>query len=210
MKKLKILVDVDSIAADTLPYWLDRIGKDTGVYAQVSDITLWAMDKCPPLDKVDPRTIFGLLQEPGFIRNVPPMAGAAGVLKQLMDDGHTVMFCTARHGPISMPDTLAWMREHFPFMSSEKQIAFIYDKEWLEADIIIDDKPTTLETYLAKHKNALGLTIEYPYNAYLKDAYLKGAERIRVVPRHDTSWADLYRVIRAEAGGSEDRSVFGS
>lgn len=197
MRKLKILVDMDSIACDTLPYWLDRIAQNTGVRAKVDDIKLWAMDKCPPLDKVDPRLIFGVLQEPGFIHGIPPMPGVAKVLKQLMDDGHQVMLCTARHGPVSMPETITWMRQHLPFMSPEKQTAFIYDKEWVEADVIIDDKAETLVKYLNKHQKAIALTITYPYNADLAH------DRLGRVDYGPDAWDRLGFVVNVAANVEE-------
>ncbi len=168
MKKLRILVDIDSVAADTLPYWLDRIATDTGVRAQISDITLWDMAKCPPLTTLAPKQIFGVLQAEGFIRNVPPMPGVATALKRLMDQGHEIYLVTARHGPVSMPATIEWMKEHLPFMNPEKQLIFAYDKNLLQADIIIDDKAETLEKYLAAHPRSLAYKVNYPYNETLK------------------------------------------
>jgi 5'(3')-deoxyribonucleotidase len=199
MKKLRILVDIDSIVADTLPYWLDRIGKDTGVYAKVEDITLWDMAKCPPLTQVDPRSIFGVLQDPGFIENIPPISGAANVLELLKNDGHEIYLVTARHGPVSMPETLNWIRKHLPFLSAEKQVVFLYDKNLIPADIIIDDKAETVEKYVASHPKAWGMAIEYPYNAHLK-----GRERITVVSR-EMAWPNLFRTIRTLASGGLDR-----
>lgn len=187
---MKILVDMDSIACDTLPYWLDRIAQDSGVHAKVDDIKLWALDKCPPLDVVDPRLIFGVLQEPGFIHGVPPMPGVAAALKQLMDDGHEVLLATARHGPVSMPETITWVRQHLPFMSPEKQTAFIYEKQWLEADVIIDDKAETLEKYLKARPTSHALTITYPYNADLKHPHLL---RVDYGPK---AWEELVATIQ--------------
>ena len=70
MKKLRILIDVDGIVANTLPYWLSKIARATetktpegrlpGVIAQVEDIKEWDLSKCPPLDKVDPKLMFGI------------------------------------------------------------------------------------------------------------------------------------------------------
>lgn len=199
MRKLKILVDMDSIACDTLPYWLDRIAQDTGVRAKVDDIKLWALDKCPPLDRVDPRLIFGVLQEPGFIQGIPPMSGVAKALKSLMDDGHQVMIATARHGPVSMPESLSWMRQHLPFMSPEKQTAFLYDKEWLEADVIIDDKAEMLEKYLNKHPKAIAMTITYPYNADLTHT------RLGRVDYGPDAWETIAGAIRLAAHAWEDK-----
>jgi len=189
MKKLRILIDIDSVVADTLPYWLDRIGKDTGVYAKIEDITLWEMSKCPPLNQLTPKQIFGVLQDPGFIENVPPMPGVAEALKKLMDQGHEIYLLTARHGPVSMPETLTWVKKNLPFLNPEKQIIFCYDKNLIQGDIIIDDKAETLEKYLASHPRSLAFKIIYPYNASLMH------DRLGAVSYDATSWERLAKML---------------
>lgn len=67
---MKILIDMDGIVCNTLPFWLKKIAEKTydrtdpskQIVAQVEDIKLWDMMKCPPLDKADPKLVFGILQ----------------------------------------------------------------------------------------------------------------------------------------------------
>lgn len=198
MKKLRILVDMDSIVCDSLPYWLQKIANKTGVVAQVEDIKLWAMEKCPPLDKVDPKDIFGLLNEPGFIIGIPPMWGALDGLKRLIADGHEIYLVTARHGPVNMAETLGWVKKHLPFINVEKQLVFCYNKSLIPADIIIDDKAETLAEYKLVHQKTepLLMAIKYPYNAHMNK---EGVVLFDGHPDLTNTWGAMYGYIRSYA-----------
>lgn len=196
MKKLRILVDLDGIVANTLPYWLKRIAHKTKVVAQIEDIRQWDLHKCPPLDTVDPKIIFGLLNEDGFMENIPIFFGAAEGLQQLIADGHEIYLVTARTGLTSMPETLRWVKKNLPFINVEKQLIFCYNKELIEADVIIDDKPDTLIRYMSTHSHALALGIRYPYNEPMpeKIAQLFGpADYLN----HTLTWGQIVGYIKA-------------
>jgi len=187
-RPLRILVDLDGIVCDTMPYWLDHIYDTVGVRAYLHDITQWALDKCPPLDKLNPKLIFSRLQDPGFMLKVPAMVGARLVLENLQNDGHEVYLVTARHGPQSMPETLTWVQQNLPTFQ-ERHLIFCYDKHLIRADVIIDDKAETLFNYKAIHQNALCLGIKYAYNDHLSEdvAFL--------VEYGDKAWISLYQYI---------------
>jgi 5'(3')-deoxyribonucleotidase len=191
MKKFTILVDLDSIAVDTLGPWLQRIAEKFGVVARVSDVTDWTMNRCPPLDKLSMEQIIGVLDEPDFTLSLAPMSGAVENLKRLHDAGHTLYFITARWGSNCMPETLAWMRRHLPWVNAEKRLGFLSDKWMIPADILIDDRAETLTKYHAAHPKAHLLTIDYPYNqkapadvyrvSYGNDAWLQMCQIIEVL-----------------------------
>ena len=172
---MKILIDMDGIVCNTLPVWLKRIAEKSKfqIVAQVEDIKVWDMLKCPPLDKADPKLVFDILQERDFIRDLPPIFGAVEGVKSLIDAGHEVYLVTARHGPVSMPDTLDWVRKHMPFINAEKQTIFCYEKHLIPADILIDDKAETLVKYDETHPEAALLSIRYPYNEHLDPGRFK-------------------------------------
>jgi len=213
---VKILVDIDGIVADTLPYWLDRIHEEAAkwfprdVYglrpAQVGDIDQWGLENCGSLKvihKLAPQIIFGLLNKPGFMAGIPIMPGAAQTLKQLMDDSHEVLLVTARHGPVNMAETLEWVKLHLPFINAEKQLIFCYRKELIPADVLIDDKPETLNRYALAHPSALLMTINYAYNAQALNVNTVPVKTVRFQghPNLNNTWGAIYGYIR----GYEDR-----
>lgn len=188
MKKLTILVDIDGVVADTLPMWLAYIYQKTGVLATMDDITEWNLARCGPLTQVDPATIYDILNEPDFTTNIQPFPGASEKLEKLHDAGHNIYFVTARHGAVCMPETLTWLRRHFPWVDTKKQLSFIYDKHLMKGDVFIDDSTGNLALYREHHPTADLITIDYSYNQQDIDGIYR-------VPYADETWDLIYTHI---------------
>jgi len=194
MKKLRILIDLDGIVCDTYPYWLDHIFFHTGIRAGVEDLTQWDISKCPPLTNVPAEVINSRLQDPGFYLGIKPILGAQEYIKRLHDEGHEIYFVTARHGDTSMPETIQWMAIHFPWIITDKQVNFVYDKHIIRGDVLIDDKAQTLIRYGEEYPFATLMAIEYPYNRHTAE------EGVLLVPRDRLAWERLYKHITELAG----------
>lgn len=170
MKKLRILIDLDNITADTLPYWLEYLAHKAHmpVAAKVEDITLWDMSKCPPLDTIDPKLVLGVLQDNYFTLNIPLMPGAKQAIQELMLAGHEVYLVTARSGHTHVTETFEWVAKQLPFINIREQLIFCSNKTLIPADVLIDDKPDTLIKYKKAHPSAITMAIRYPYNTHLE------------------------------------------
>jgi 5'-nucleotidase len=190
---MRILCDIDSTVCDSLQYWLDEIGARSGVYANVSQIESWSLDTCPPLDRVSPSLIYGILNEHAFNANAPVMAGAVESIKRLVDEGHDVYFVTARHGDVAIVETIAWVKKHFPFVETRERLVFMADKHLIEADVIVDDRAETLEKYRNAHPHAMCLGIRFPYNARIPDCNYDYV----FVPYGAEAWTKLLQVIHS-------------
>ena len=171
MKRLRILVDLDSTICDTLPYWLAYIEKKTGVKAVESDITEWELEKAAPYaqavseGKLDPfKHIYSSLSVPGFHLEIPPMEGALETVKKWQDQGHQVMIVTARGNKASIWDTHEWVKKYMPWVDRRKQLAFIHHKEMLKADVFIDDKLESLVAYNKEWPEAILMAVFFNHN----------------------------------------------
>lgn len=166
MKRLKILIDIDGIVADSLPYWLAFLQQKfkTSWRAKVEDIKLWDMSKCPPLDQFKSEDILGVLQDQYFTIGVPLMFGAAPALQELMAQGHEIYLVTARSGGQHVADTFEWVAKTLPFINIREQLIFCSNKTLIPADVLIDDRAETLVKYQAKYPQATTMAISYPYN----------------------------------------------
>lgn len=185
---MRILVDLDGIACDSLPVWLDWIYQDTGIRAEIKDIVSWNVHSCPPLDQVDPRDVYGVLNEPGFTEKLPVMPWAKWALENLRKAGHEIYFVTARHGDNAMIETMEWVRFHFPFLPVDTHLIFCYNKWLIEADVLIDDKAENVLKYIEHHPKAHGLAIGYPYNKELNNPH----PRIKVFDYAPEAWHNMY------------------
>lgn len=192
MKQLTILVDIDSVVADTLPAWLLRIYQNTGVLATMDQITEWNMTACSPLNQLAPEQIYDILNEPGFTLNLPQLPGANENLRRLHNAGHQIYFVTARFGAVNMPETLAWIRKHFPWVKPEQQLNFIKNKHLFLGDVLIDDSADNLLAYRESHPTADLITIDYPYNR----VEIEGLYR---VPYGDDTWTKIREFVESLA-----------
>ncbi len=191
---MRILVDMDGIVTDTLPAWLKRIHEVSGVLATPEQITKWNLNENPPLDKVDPKQIFSILNEKGFNINLPQLADASHYLHQLHNVGHDISIVTARYEDNCMIETLAWLKEKMPWLNAKKKAWFIHDKYRVTADVLIDDKAETLIEYRKEHPNAHLITIDYPYNQHAPE----GTHRVQ---KNGYEWEQIESLITRISNG---------
>lgn len=186
---MKILIDLDGIVADTLPYWLDRVAATTGIRATPEQITDWNLSKNYPLDILKPSAIFSILNEKGFTLGIPAMQGAFDTIKLLKQDGHEVSLLTARYGDNCMPETIQWLNREMPWFNAEENAWFCYHKNRILGDILIDDKAETLIKYRAEHPKSKLITIDYPYNQH--------AEVDFRTKKDENSWTNIHNYIKS-------------
>lgn len=160
-KKFKILIDMDGIVVDLLPDWLALYNEDWDDELGPENITSWDTHK-----HVKPECggkVYELLNEPLFFRWLRPVDGAIeGVLK-LKAQGHEIKFATASPCPGACTDKADWIEEHFPGVFSHRDVIFAHEKvTWLDADILIDDRPDTIIEWANSGRTAA--TIAHPYN----------------------------------------------
>jgi 5'(3')-deoxyribonucleotidase len=184
---VRILIDLDGTVCDTLPDWLDCIFQRTGIRAWAHQITEWEMKQNSALSMLTDAELYAPLHEPGFFANVRPLQGAIDGVEALRVAGHSIYFVTARCHPVSFHDTRIWLKRYFPWVDEERHLILAYDKEVIYGDVLIDDKPKTLLSYVNAWPHALCIAPEHPYNNFIKHPKVTVAR----------SWRSIIDVIRA-------------
>lgn len=141
-KKLTILVDMDDTLEQLLKAWVAGVNHRYGYSVSYDDIHDWNVTLAYP--GLTMEQVYSVPMQPGFWRNVEPMAGAAEALKHFMDEGHDVYIVTAtpyESVPEKMNDCLfKW----FPFLSWN-QVIITFHKQLIQGDVMIDDGVHNLE-----------------------------------------------------------------
>lgn len=164
MKKLTILIDMDGIAADLMQKVLNLYNAEHQTQYTHAHVMTWDFDKCIP----NGQKIFRYMDVPGFFRDLSPLPGMARALKGLKKAGHDLHIASTPHVKGTCAgDKLAWVDEHLPFIGSRKTI-LIRDKSMLKGDVLIDDKPVTIEKYRLTWPTSFLASIAYPYNDHVK------------------------------------------
>ncbi len=137
-----ILVDQDDVLADFdahfIARWRARYPGEFFIPAGHRS-TFYLSDEYPARLRAQ---VSGIYAEPGFFREIPPMAGGIAAVRQMESLGHTVRICTA---PIDayehcVAEKFAWVERHFG-REFIKRIILTTDKTFVRGDLLIDDRP---------------------------------------------------------------------
>lgn len=146
---------MDGIVVNLMGPWLKAYNALYGDTLNEDEVDTWHVTE---IVKCSHDQMMAIIQRPGFFRSLPPIRGAIEGVRELMRRGHEVRFCSAPCGPRSLFEKFEWL--HHWFGPETAQRAFLcYEKHWLRADLLIDDKPETLAAW-----DGFSATIEYPYN----------------------------------------------
>jgi 5'(3')-deoxyribonucleotidase len=83
---------------------------------------------------------------PNFFRTMRVHANSQHVLKELNKKYEVFIVSAAIEFPLSLPEKLEWLKEHFPFLTWQ-QIVFCGSKTVVHGDFMIDDLPRNLERF---------------------------------------------------------------
>lgn len=179
MKKLTILVDMDDVLENLVECWVDELNKKCGSSLCEEDITDWRIAKFfPSLTNED---LFSTLNTAEFWGKIAPMQNAQGILKKLIDDGHTIRIVTASHYA-TVPAKIKRLLEMYPYLKWEDVIV-ASDKSLIFGDIMIDDGTHNLEVTSC----GLAVLFDRPHNRSYND---EAAGMVRV-----ETWDEIYEVV---------------
>ena len=137
----RIAIDMDNVMADLTQHLLNVYAKE---YGEVVDPA--RLDNVPEGSAFPEGVAHKLLSAPGFFSGIPVMAGAQEVVKALAEKHEVFIVSAAMEFPFSLAEKLAWLNEHFPFISW-RNIVFCGSKTIVEADYMIDDHDKNLSYF---------------------------------------------------------------
>lgn len=137
----RIAIDMDEVLADTAAHQLAWYERDFGAGITKRDLHGRHLHTVIPKEH-HPR-LREHLHHPEFFRGIPVMPGAQDAVRTLSERYEIFVASAAMEHPVSFNAKFAWLKEHFPEMSSSRWI-FCGDKSVLGADYLIDDSPYQL------------------------------------------------------------------
>lgn len=155
MTRLRIAIDQDQVLADLLGEWLRRYNNDYNDNLTKEQITYWNWH-----DLVKPecgRKIYSYLDDPDLFRSLPVIEGAREVVKALSQVAD-VFVVTSPWNINNVIPKYEWLKEHFPFLN-EKNFVFTRNKGIVNADFLIDDKPSNFDDFMG-----IPLLFDAPHN----------------------------------------------
>jgi len=189
---MRILIDLDMTVADLLGTLIPLHNEENGDDFTIERMLTWEIqDHCRPgtADK-----LVQLFARQGLFWTLKPLPGAVEAVKEL-NENHDVYIVTAAEHPSGFSEKARWVHEYLPF-SQKRRFILAHDKHLIRADVLIDDKPATIQAMRAEQPFARTYGILYPYNAAHGHAYTLLAP----------SWKDTATAWNAIVSDINDRS----
>lgn len=157
-------VDVDGVAADLLPRWIELYNQGYDDDLTCAEITAWETHKF-----VKPECgirIYHYLDRSDLYDGVLPIEGALDGVRELRDMGR-VVFVTSCTGSAMAKAKIDWMFRH-GFLDEPKKlgmadVVITSDKSLVRADLMIDDYGKNLFDF-----GGMGILYDAPYNQHVK------------------------------------------
>jgi 5'-nucleotidase len=157
--KKRILFDMDGILVNLLHHWLKVYNEENDDDLRMKDIKTWAMHHHTKPDS----NIYDIPRRPGFFENAPPMPGAIAAYRAIKKHGHEVLICSSPYLSshyLSAAEKHKWCARYLN--TNIGDVMLTHHKDWVNCDVIIDDKPETILEFAEQGKEVI--TIAYPYN----------------------------------------------
>lgn len=159
MRKLTIIVDLDSTVVDLHPAWFGRYNERYGDDLKAEDVVSWEVHKFAKSGKA----IYNILKEPEFFRHLPAIPGALLATQKLQHDGHRIVIVTSAPR-FSHSDKAWWVDHNMPWVDHD-DVFLGHSKDLVFADVMIDDGPHNIKAYRERWGfYPLLCAISHPYN----------------------------------------------
>jgi len=147
---------MDEVMADTLSEHLRRYNQQFEEDVTVDDLAGKGLWEIAPLDRQQQLRAF--LDAEDFFEDLPLMAGAQEVLRDLSTRFEIFIATQAMTVPNSLGPKYRWLQRHFTFIPPTHYV-FCGNKSILRADYLIDDLPRNLQRFQGE-----GLLYTAPHN----------------------------------------------
>lgn len=156
-KKLRVCCDLDNILNNLTETLLEIYNKDNNDNLTINDITEYKIDKFTKQNV----KITDYFKSDELWMRVLPIKQSQEYLKIINDDYDLRIISASHLG--DMPTKYRWIKVFFPFLKRQ-QIWTVFDKQWVDCDILIDDFEDNLigGNY---HK----ILLDYPFNRNIDD-----------------------------------------
>lgn len=151
-----VLVDFDGVMCDMLTPLIELFNKQFDCSFTIKNIGSWTLPE-------NMKPIF--LHTPDFFANLKPFDGAIEGVKTLAEDFEVYFVTDALSKPNIAKDKLRWREKHG---LEDIPIIITGNKGMIKGDIIIDDAPHHLKSFIEAGTNRFGISVDLMGAPYTK------------------------------------------
>lgn len=220
--KITVMIDLDDVLWNLVEHWIDIYKHHRAMSFKwcilddahdealnSSMVTSWDIESC--LEPTDKKLFWSVLDTKGFWDTITANLETIHALKAINDNPNIdLIICTDTYYK-SATAKLTRFFELFPFIEP-RQVICMKEKWRLDADIVIDDKPETLEKFMLKQNPPVAIMkINRPWNEtticdYSFNEFNDGIARF--CEDAAQSYVDVMKEIRLEGGNSYERCYY--
>lgn len=220
--KITVMIDLDDVLWNLVEHWIDMYKHHRAMSFKwcilddahdealnSSMVTSWDIESC--LEPNDKKLFWSVLDTKGFWDTITANLETIHALKAINDNPNIdLIICTDTYYK-SATAKLTRFFELFPFIEP-RQVICMKEKWRLDADIVIDDKPETLEKFMLKQNPPVAIMkINKPWNEtticdYSFNEFNDGIARF--CEDAAQSYVDVMKEIRLEGGYSYERCYY--
>lgn len=160
----RVILDCDGVIVDFVKGYLNLLNKHGGTSYVHTDISDWDIVGCLKIpasvsDKADAEVTYD------FCRNLSPIAGAVEGVRELMKHAD-VLFLTSPWSAARGWHTAReeWLYDHLKV--KPRQVMHGSAKDWVTADVFVDDKASTVEAWQKAHPRSLSILWDQPWGRH--------------------------------------------
>jgi len=194
MKKLRLLIDSDSVIVDMLKDWCfeyNKLYNDTLTTEQFgrsfSDVHKVVKPECG-------EKVYNIYEREGFFENLTPFDGAITVLEEL-NKKHDLYVVTSYSGdPNSAKGKVTWYLKNCPFFDVKHNLILGYPKFLLHGDVMIDDSLKNLKAFYNEQRLHRDVTDPF-YTVCFSAPHNGNAAYENYVDFVATNWQEVFKII---------------
>lgn len=140
----RIALDMDEVIADVIPKFLNIYEAEFGYRLKKEDYLGGKV-----YDRPNAYHLRNFLHSPTFFTDLPVMKDSQAVVEWLTQHYDVYIITSTMEFKNSLVAKYEWLSTNFPFISWKKYI-FCGEKQFIQADYMIDDKGSNLEKFNGK------------------------------------------------------------
>ncbi len=183
-EKPRVLLDADGVIADFLGASIPIMNTLSGKTWEADHFVDW--DLFETVGREHEKAFYQQLTDsPGWCREIPLYEGSVEGVKTLESISDVYIVTSPMYSfPTWAAERTAWLKHHFDI--HHQRVVHTSAKHLCVGDILIDDRPANLESWLAAHPGGVAMLWSQPYN---RNAVVPGTIRVH-------SWAEVHQLIK--------------
>ncbi len=158
---MRILIDADGVMVEFVSMFLTHLHYVTGRKHTVDEITDFHFETCICTPEEGNQVWARIAEQEGAVLELRPYEGVERALQLLRLDHELVCVTSPQWGTRWAEERYHWLVKHG---FNKQHIVFASNKALVQGDVLIEDSPSNLESWLAAHPHGNGVLIAQPWN----------------------------------------------